>query len=503
MKGLPQFQSLLLFIFCIVLQSYSKVKILEDIEIGEDELHAMTLNKASSRWTSRPWGTTIEYYITDNMDKLKIKTALGQIEAVVTCLKFKEIKELSSDFLMKEFILFEAAKPGCFSQLGRQKGRPTRVNLNGCDVIVIKHEVMHSLGFIHEHMRPDRDDFVKIVTDKISSEILKNNVRRWDGSPSFNLYTPYDYFSIMHYKSEYEGVTVIEAHNPNYQDKMRTQKDMSPADEIALNQHFNCPTITLSQYENYMQFYEHSIYHEHTQWSIEETEASKRSYLLYPYRLLVETSREVDEMYQNLAGEYRKLPGKELKNKPVWEHIKHESLKLSSSGDRWVLEDNGKRIAQSPITTKNMLETSPYWEYFDTKERDWIEGDEDVYINLFPKTEGNVLLISGVFSEGKSVEVFDPNNPSFKCDLPDLTVGRSCHAALGLTVCGGYNKDAQKSCETLEGGEWKKSQLKEERHYPFMWKTPDGKKVVWNYRNSEVLQEDGSTVYGRRMHQHT
>ena len=68
------------------------------------------------------------------------------------------------------------------------------------------------------------------------------------------------YFSIMHYKSEYEGVTVIEAHNPHYQDKMRTQKDMSPADEIALNQHFNCPTITLSQYENYMQFYEYKTF---------------------------------------------------------------------------------------------------------------------------------------------------------------------------------------------------------------------------------------------------
>lgn len=37
---------------------------------------------------------------------------------------------------------------------------------SGClNEAIIQHETLHSLGFFHEHNRPDRDDFVKINFD--------------------------------------------------------------------------------------------------------------------------------------------------------------------------------------------------------------------------------------------------------------------------------------------------------------------------------------------------
>ena len=85
---------------------------------------------------------------------------------------------------------------------------------------IIIHEMMHSMGFFHEHNRPDRDNFVKVNWENIQpraySQFYKNrdpdrdlpNCRDLEG-PNYddcdngwpvNTYgTPYDYDSVMHY----------------------------------------------------------------------------------------------------------------------------------------------------------------------------------------------------------------------------------------------------------------------------------------------------------------
>ena len=61
----------------------------------------------------------------------------------------------------------------------------------------IAHELMHALGFYHEHTRPDRNDYVIIDFDNIEQG-KQRNFRRQTG-PGANMYDHYDWNSVMHY----------------------------------------------------------------------------------------------------------------------------------------------------------------------------------------------------------------------------------------------------------------------------------------------------------------
>ena len=52
--------------------------------------------------------------------------------------------------------------------MGRQGGKQDISIGNGCERKgTILHEIMHSIGFIHEQSRPDRDKYVKVLMDNI------------------------------------------------------------------------------------------------------------------------------------------------------------------------------------------------------------------------------------------------------------------------------------------------------------------------------------------------
>ncbi|KAJ0060552.1 hypothetical protein NL108_016016 [Boleophthalmus pectinirostris] len=86
---------------------------------------------------------------------------------------------------------------GCFSSLGRQRGRQVlSLNRMGCvDKGVIQHEFNHALGFKHEQTRSDRDQYVQINWENMDPSMAYNFYR----SDTNNQGTPYDYGSIMHY----------------------------------------------------------------------------------------------------------------------------------------------------------------------------------------------------------------------------------------------------------------------------------------------------------------
>ena len=52
----------------------------------------------------------------------------------------------------------------CYSSVGRQDGGQVISLGTTCEARYrALHEIMHALGFLHEHSRPDRDQYVKIL----------------------------------------------------------------------------------------------------------------------------------------------------------------------------------------------------------------------------------------------------------------------------------------------------------------------------------------------------
>lgn len=80
----------------------------------------------------------------------------------------------------------------CYSSVGRIGGMQTVSLGNGCHCRgTIIHELMHALGFYHEHNRSDRDDYVDIKYENIKQGAESMFIRL---SPRENrLLTRYDY----------------------------------------------------------------------------------------------------------------------------------------------------------------------------------------------------------------------------------------------------------------------------------------------------------------------
>lgn len=92
-----------------------------------------------------------------------------------TCVTFK--KRTTEE----DYVYFNYGGDGCNSQIGRQGDKQT-INLSqngpgyydcGQRLHTVIHEILRSLGFFHEMSRPDRDEYVTIVTDNIEEGIRR------------------------------------------------------------------------------------------------------------------------------------------------------------------------------------------------------------------------------------------------------------------------------------------------------------------------------------------
>ncbi|XP_069548036.1 meprin A subunit beta [Brachyistius frenatus] len=185
------------------------------------------------------WPKTIPYYMEDDLEinaKGVILKAFEQYR-LKTCIDFKPWSG-EANYIS----IFKGS--GCFSSVGnRQVGKQSLSIGNNCDrIATIEHEFLHALGFWHEQSRADRDDYVKIMWDRIS-EGKEHNFNTYNDTTSSSLGVPYDYGSMMHYsKNAFRDGTepTIVTKIPAFSDVIGQRMEFSDSDILKLHRLYNC-----------------------------------------------------------------------------------------------------------------------------------------------------------------------------------------------------------------------------------------------------------------------
>lgn len=133
--------------------------------------------------------------------RLIIQSAMQHWEAL-TCVRFERYEPTKHT----NWLTLRKGQ-WCASKLGMVGGVQPLYLASGClRNGTVVHELGHTLGWIHEQARPDRDDHVQIKWDLISAA-YKAQYNKHEDSFIDTHSVPYDYRSIMHYPSYGEIIT--------------------------------------------------------------------------------------------------------------------------------------------------------------------------------------------------------------------------------------------------------------------------------------------------------
>eukprot|EP01063_Lacrimia_lanifica_P039942 TRINITY_DN890_c1_g3_i2.p1 TRINITY_DN890_c1_g3~~TRINITY_DN890_c1_g3_i2.p1 ORF type:complete len:902 (+),score=237.72 TRINITY_DN890_c1_g3_i2:47-2707(+) len=162
---------------------------------GVSERHASELSANSG--TLWPYGR-VPWHAEDIATEstlVEIAGAIAHLEAK-TCLRFTECAT-RAECTSGPHLRFHESSSGCSSPVGMW-GRNS-ITLNGCSRGATIHEIVHSMGFQHEHKRKDRDQYLRVDMDNVK------HANR--GSDFATMYSssrdvgPYDYESILQYSA--------------------------------------------------------------------------------------------------------------------------------------------------------------------------------------------------------------------------------------------------------------------------------------------------------------
>ncbi|XP_068932066.1 astacin-like metalloendopeptidase [Petaurus breviceps papuanus] len=130
---------------------------------------------------------------------------------------------------------------GCFSSVGHSGGMQVASLAPFClqkGKGIVLHELMHVVGFWHEHSRADRDHYIYISWKNIRPGFEINFIK----SQNSNMLVPYDYTSVMHYGryafSKNGNTTIIPLAGPDIPIGQRW--NLSTSDIARVNRLYEC-----------------------------------------------------------------------------------------------------------------------------------------------------------------------------------------------------------------------------------------------------------------------
>ncbi|XP_063611128.1 astacin-like metalloprotease toxin 2 [Penaeus indicus] len=142
-----------------------------------------------------PWPDALIPYVVwgDKRTKRIVNETLTILQRS-TCLAFKTRTDETRYLVIKE------GHGGCWTSSVGYPPRDKKVIINlgvGCRFQgKIMHEILHAAGFLHEHTRPDRGNYIQVKWENIRKDARKNYGVDLRYS---SLDIPYDYKSVMHY----------------------------------------------------------------------------------------------------------------------------------------------------------------------------------------------------------------------------------------------------------------------------------------------------------------
>ncbi|TNF26640.1 MAG: hypothetical protein EP319_13400 [Deltaproteobacteria bacterium] len=106
----------------------------------------------------------------------------------------------------KNYVIFSQGTENCLSNLGMIGGAQKILLAVGCDKGKVIHEMMHTLGFLHEQNREDRDKHLMVLWQNIDEE-FHLQFKKIKSSNQKILQTGFDFTSIMLYPPEAFSIT--------------------------------------------------------------------------------------------------------------------------------------------------------------------------------------------------------------------------------------------------------------------------------------------------------
>jgi Astacin (Peptidase family M12A) len=190
----------------------------------------------SLRWPE----ATIPFYINEeDFDDKEVEVILEAIKEFhkKTCLRFRPYKR--SD---QNWVYVTGYASGCWSSVGMKGEGGQQLNVNSPKCVkkgTVIHEFLHAAGFFHQQSASNRDEYVKILWENISTG-HESNFNKYNRSTVTDYGVDYDYKSVMHYSgksfSKNGNDTIVALRNTTI---LGQREGFSAKDIRKLNQMYN------------------------------------------------------------------------------------------------------------------------------------------------------------------------------------------------------------------------------------------------------------------------